>query len=77
MIIIYNGDYIEVMNIKNLLSSFNIESYTENEYMSIIKPSLLISGGFNSVSLQVSEENFKEAKKIIDDYNKGKFSLNS
>lgn len=75
MIVLFNGEYIETIGIKNLLASFGIESYISNEYMSSIKPSLLNSGGFNSVSLQVTEEKFEEAKKILNDYNNGIFSL--
>lgn len=75
MIVIFNGEYIETIGIKNLLDSFNIKSYIANEYMSSIKPSLISPGGFNTVSLQVDQENLEEAKKILDDYNKGVFSL--
>ncbi len=75
MVVLFSGEYIETIGIKNLLGSFNIESYIANEYMSTIKPSLLNSGGFNAVSLQVNEENFEVSKKILDDYNKGIFSL--
>ncbi|MDQ6469298.1 DUF2007 domain-containing protein [Flavobacterium sp. LHD-80] len=77
MVVLFNASYIEVINIKNLLSSFNIESYIENEYMATIKPSLLSAGGFNSVFLQVNEKDFENAKKILEDYKNGKFSLNS
>ena len=58
------------------MNSFNIESYIANEYMANIKPSLLSAGGLNTVSLQVGEEDFENARKIIEDYNKGIFSLN-
>lgn len=77
MVIIFSGEYIETIGIKNLLSSFSIESYIANEYMSSIKPSFLSAGGFNTVFLQVNEEDFEDAKKILDDYNKGKFTLDS
>lgn len=43
--------------------------------MFIIKPSLLSAGGFNTVCLQVEEEDIEVAKKILDDYKNGKFSL--
>lgn len=77
MIVLLNANYFEVMNIKNLLGSFDIESYIVNEYMSNIKSALLSAGGFNSVFLQVNEKDFESAKKILKDYEKGKFNLDA
>ncbi|MBL0737078.1 DUF2007 domain-containing protein [Flavobacterium sp. GN10] len=75
LLIIFNGNYLETMNLKNLLGSFNVESYIVNECMSTIKSSLVSAGGFNSVSLQVNGKDFESAKKILEDYKNGKFSL--
>lgn len=77
MVILFNGDYSATIVIKNVLSSFNIKSYITNEYMSGIKPSLISPGGFNTVSLQVHEEDLEEAKKVLGDYNKRRFALDS
>ena len=77
MVIIFNGDYIETMNIKNLLDSSGIESFIENEFMSTIKPFLVTAGGFNPVSLTVNNDDFEKAKKIIDDYNQGALKVDS
>ena len=74
MVAIFNGEYIGTIGIKNLLNSFKIESYIANEYMSSIKPSLVSPGGFNTVSLQVGEEDFEDAKRIVEDYNKDTIS---
>lgn len=75
MIAIFRGDEIEVINIKNLLSNVGIESFIQNQYMSVIKPWLVTAGGYNPVNLLIHEVDFVVAKEIIDKYNKGDYSI--
>ncbi|REG91130.1 putative signal transducing protein [Flavobacterium aquicola] len=75
MINIFSGSYIEVMNIKNLLESINIEVFTQNENMANIEPWAVSSGGFNPVILKVNDEDFDKAKKIIEDYENGNLNI--
>lgn len=77
MIELFIGNAIEAMNIKNLLDSFGIESFVGNEYISNIQPYVSYAGGFNTVALKVNEADIEQAKKVLEDYNKGDFSLDS
>ncbi len=69
---IFTGEFIEAMNIRNLLENENIEVFTVNEYMSSIEPWVVSPGGFKPVLLQVNDEDFKNAKKVVEDYRSGK-----
>ncbi|OOG66777.1 DUF2007 domain-containing protein [Flavobacterium sp. A45] len=73
---LFSGTYFEAMNIRNLLENENIEVFTQNENMSSIEPWAVTSGGFNPVILKVRNEDFENAKKIIEDYESGNLNLN-
>lgn len=75
MINIFRGNFIDAMNIRNLLESNNIEVFVQNEYMSIIQPWTVTSGGFNPVTLIIKEEELERAGKIIADFQNGNLSL--
>lgn len=75
MVVIFRGNQIEVMNIKNLLDNVGIESFIQNQYMSVLEPWLVTSGGYNASSLQVKTSDYEKAKKIVDDFNKGEYDL--
>lgn len=75
MIVIFRGNQIEVMNIKNLLDNAGIESFIQNQYMSVLEPWLVASGGYNAMSLQIKSSDYEKAKKILDDFNKGEYNL--
>lgn len=75
MINIFRGNFIDAMNIRNLLESNNIEVFVQNEYMSSIQPWTVTSGGFNPVTLIIKEEELERAGKIIADFQNGNLSL--
>lgn len=75
MVVVFNGSYIEAMNIKNLLEVRSISVFVQNEYMSNIEPWVVTSGGFNPVKLQVDEVDFDEAISIIKEYLNGANNL--
>ena len=75
MINIFRGTFNETMNIRNLLENINIQVFTENENMTNIEPWAISSGGFNPVILKVKDEDFKKAKKLIEDYENGNLKL--
>ena len=68
MVDLFRGSYFEVMNMKNLLESCNIDVFVLNENMSIIEPWVVTAGGFNPVTLRVKEEDFEKAKAIVEEY---------
>ncbi len=68
MVDLFRGSYFEVMNMKNLLESYNIDVFVLNENMSIIEPWVVTAGGFNPVTLRVNEEDFEKAKAIVEEY---------
>ncbi len=68
MVDLFRGSYFEVMNMKNLLESCNIDVFVLNENMSIIEPWVVTAGGFNPVTLRVNEEDFEKAKAIVEEY---------
>jgi hypothetical protein len=72
---IFSGSYIEAMNIKNLFENNAISVFTANEYMFSIQPWSVSAGGSASAILKVHEKELDNAKKIIDDYNKGEYNL--
>ncbi|WP_264553258.1 DUF2007 domain-containing protein [Flavobacterium sp. N2038] len=75
MIEIFRGSHIEAINIKNLLENNDIPVFTVNEYMSSIQPWSVSAGGNAPVILNIREEDLESTKKIIDDYNTGKYDL--
>lgn len=68
MVVVFNGSYIEAMNVRNLLEDRSISVFVQNEYMSNIEPWAITSGGFNPVRLQVDEADFDKSRSIINDY---------
>ena len=75
MINLFRAEYLEAMNIKNLLETQNIEVFVENEIMSSIRPSIITSGGFNPVILKVYDKDLENARKIIQDYQAGNLNI--
>ena len=75
MINLFRGDYLEAMNVRNLLETHNIEVFVENEIMSSLKPWVVASGGFNPVMLKVNDKDFENAKKIIQDFEAGNLDV--
>ena len=76
MIVLFRGSQIEAMNIKNLLDNAEIESFIQNQQMSVIEPWVVTAGGFNPAYLQINSVGFEEAKKILDDFNNGNLESN-
>ncbi|MEC4049645.1 DUF2007 domain-containing protein [Flavobacterium sp. SUN046] len=72
---IFSGEFIEAMNIRNLLEIENIEVFTVNEYMSSIEPWVVSPGGFKPLILQVNDEDFEKAKIVVEDYRSGKLEV--
>ena len=73
---IFNGDLNEAMNVRNLLENEGIEVFTINEQMASIEP-VISPGGFLPVVLKINENDFERAKKIVDQYRNGNFSLDN
>ena len=72
---IFSGEFVEAMNIRNLLETENIEVFTVNEYMSNIEPWVVRPGGFKPVLLKVNDEDYEKAKKVVEDYGSGKLDI--
>ena len=75
MITIFSGAFLEVMGIRNLLESMNIEVFTINEQMSCIEPWIVSPGGVKPMTLKVKDEDFDKARKLIEDYNRGMLEI--
>jgi hypothetical protein len=75
MINIFSGEFIEAMNIQNLLENVNIQVFVTNQYMSGIEPWVVSPGGFNPVILKVNNEDFEQAKEVIEDYRNGSLNI--
>jgi hypothetical protein len=75
MIVVFNGPYFEAMNVRNLLEEKEISVFIQNEYMSSIEPWVVTSGGLNPVKVQVDEEDFEEAKIVVQNYLDGNNNL--
>lgn len=75
MVEVFRGSYIEAMNIRNLIKSNNIVVFTVNEYLSSIDPWVVAAGGNAPAILKVSDEDYEIAKKVIDDFNSGAYTL--
>mgnify|MGYP003612304885 CR=1 FL=1 len=71
---IFVGTYLEALNIKNLLANNKIDSFLLNETMSNIEP-VITSGGFNSAIIQIRDEDFESASKLLQEYEKGNLNL--
>lgn len=63
------------MNIKNLLDNIGIESFIQNQHMSVLEPWLITSGGYNAVSLQINKSDYEKAQKLINDFNNGRLEF--
>lgn len=68
---LYRGEYFEVQNIKNILENENIEVILENELMSTIEPVAITSGGFDTLTIKVQNNDFDKALELINDYKSG------
>ena len=75
MLEVFRGSYIETMNVKNLLENSNIVVFTANEYLSSINPWTVAAGGNAAAILKVSNDDYDIAKKVIDDFYSGVYSL--
>ncbi|RXM48316.1 hypothetical protein [Flavobacterium sp. YO12] len=72
---IHQGSKEQAMILKALLESFSIMVFEDSSLMSVFNPWGVLVGDVNSVKLRVKEEDYNEAKKIIDDFNIGLYSL--
>lgn len=72
---VFGGNYTESLIIKSLLESHNILVYQDNSLMGTFNPWGIPVGGLNKVKLNVIEDDYEKAKKIIDNYNAGKYNL--
>jgi hypothetical protein len=72
---IYSGKKEESLILKNLLESFSIQVFEDASLMSTFNPWGVLIGDVNAVKLKVKEVDCEKAKKIIDDYNAGRYSL--
>ena len=64
---IHQGSKEQAMILKALLESFSIMVFEDSSLMSVFNPWGVLVGDVNSVKLRVKEEDYNEAKKIIDD----------
>lgn len=72
---IFSGTFSEAMNIRNLLEHENVEVFTINENMANIETVAISAGGYNSVRLNVNDQDAEKANKIITGFNNGELSL--
>jgi hypothetical protein len=72
---IFSGKYIETMNIRNILENEKIEVFLMNENMSTLEPWVVSPGGQKPLILQVNEDDFENAERILKDYESGKLEI--
>ncbi|RRJ90802.1 putative signal transducing protein [Flavobacterium macacae] len=71
---IFVGTYLEALNIKNLLANYKIDAFLLNETLSNIEP-VITAGGLNTAILQVREEIFERAARLLQEYEQGNLGL--
>ncbi|MCD9573781.1 hypothetical protein [Flavobacterium soyae] len=72
---IHQGSREQAIILKALLESFSIMVFEDSSLMSVFNPWGVLIGDVNSVKLKVKEEDYTKAKKIIDDFNAGLYSM--
>ncbi|WP_299705752.1 DUF2007 domain-containing protein [uncultured Pontibacter sp.] len=70
-IVIFSGDFHRAAVIKNMLENHGIYVFMENEHMGSIAPFQVASGGFNPVKLIISGHDEQEAKRLLEDFDRG------
>ena len=70
MRLLYEGEYMNCTQFKNLLFDNGIDSYLINQMMSVIKPSILTPGGLYPAKLFVDEIDFQKSLEILKNYTK-------
>lgn len=74
---VFDGNNTESLIIKSLLESHDIVVYQDNSLMGVFNPWGISVGGINKVKLNVLEEDYIEAKKILKAYNSNELNINS
>lgn len=72
---VHKGSREQAIILKVLLESFSIMVFEDSSLMSVFNPWGVLIGDVNSVKLKVKEEDYTKAKKIIDDFNAGAYSM--
>lgn len=72
---IHQGSREQAIILKALLESFSIMVFEDSSLMFVFNPWGVLIGDVNSVKLKVKEEDYTKAKKIIDDFNAGLYSM--
>ncbi|KOP37199.1 MULTISPECIES: hypothetical protein [unclassified Flavobacterium] len=72
---VHKGSREQAIILKALLESFSIMVFEDSSLMSVFNPWGVLIGDVNSVKLKVKEEDYIKAKKIIDDFNAGFYSM--
>lgn len=65
----FAGELWQATMIQNILEDNQIQAFLENELMGTIAPWRVVAGGFNPVRVIVSSSDYKQATKLIEEFN--------
>ncbi|EDM36053.1 hypothetical protein PBAL39_23637 [Pedobacter sp. BAL39] len=66
---VFDGDFWKGSLIRELLQDHNIYAAMTDEHMSSIDPAILGTQLVNQVALVVSQENYEQARSLIEEFN--------
>lgn len=66
---VFNGDYWQGSVIQQLLLEYGIESFLKNKLMGSLEPFAVVAGGANPVSIDVLNEDYETAIRLIEEFN--------
>ena len=66
---VFAGELWQATMIKNILEDNQIQTFLENELMGTIAPWRVAAGGFSPVKVIVSNLDFEQSLKLIEEFN--------
>nr|WP_294896734.1 DUF2007-related protein [uncultured Pedobacter sp.] len=66
---VFAGQLWQATMIQNILEDNGIQVFLENELMGTVAPWRVVAGGFNPVKVIVSNTDYEQAVKLIEEFN--------